>query len=133
VADLVVGVVGNILRHIAIEILQRGNISWIPGIGIVVMIYDASEFVILLPQIGLNELDRCGGPQERDIALAKVVFAVGEQRTRTGRSMSAQCEKFLIEQSRKFLFEANEPMEIGGKTGAVGIERTGTGSAEGAA
>jgi hypothetical protein len=73
VADLVVGVIGNILRHIAIEILQGGNIRWIPGIGIVVMIYDASEFVILLPQIGLNELDRCGEPQERDIALAKVV------------------------------------------------------------
>jgi hypothetical protein len=26
------------------------------------------------------------------------------------KQMSAQCEKFLIEQSRKFLFEANEPM-----------------------
>jgi hypothetical protein len=48
-----------------------------------------------------------------------------------GSYMSAQCEKFLIEQSRKFLFWGSEPMKVGGKTGAIGIERKGTGSAEG--
>jgi hypothetical protein len=44
--------------------------------------------------------------------------------------LSAQREKFLREQSRKFLFWRIEPVEIGGKTGTIGAERTGTGSAE---
>jgi hypothetical protein len=44
--------------------------------------------------------------------------------------MSEQHEKFLREQSRKFLFWSIEPMEIGGKTGTVGIERKRAGSAE---
>jgi hypothetical protein len=47
--------------------------------------------------------------------------------------LSPQCEKFLIEQSRKFLFKADGPIEVGEETGAIGIERKGTGSAEGSA
>jgi len=38
-----------------------------------------------------------------------------------------------MEQSRKFLFWASEPMRVGRKAGAIGIERKRTGSAEGAA
>jgi hypothetical protein len=44
--------------------------------------------------------------------------------------LSAQCEKFLIEQSRKFLFE---PMRVGEQTGADDIERKGTGPVKGVA
>ena len=44
--------------------------------------------------------------------------------------LSAQCEKFLIAQSRKFLFE---PMRIGEQTGADDIERKGTGPTESSA
>jgi hypothetical protein len=40
--------------------------------------------------------------------------------------MSAQREKFLLEQSRKFLFWKREPMGFGTTTGADGIERKGT-------
>jgi hypothetical protein len=47
--------------------------------------------------------------------------------------VSEQCEKFLKEQSRKFLFLIGEPMKIGKKTGADEIEREGTRPAESAA
>ena len=51
----------------------------------------------------------------------------------TPKQMSAQREKFLLGQSRKFLFGKREPMGIVTTTGADGIERKGTRSAESAA
>ena len=51
----------------------------------------------------------------------------------SARFLSAQYEKFLMEQNRKFLFWAERPIEVGGETGAAGIERKRAGSAEGAA
>ena len=45
-------------------------------------------------------------------------------------SLSPQREKFLSEQSRKFLFCVGEPMVIGTTTGVDDIEREGTRLAE---
>jgi hypothetical protein len=63
----------------------------------------------------------------------RTVYQQGNELYLTTQNMSAQCEKFLMEQSRKFLFLRGGPMKVGGKTGASGVEREGTGSAEGAA
>jgi len=61
VADLVVGVVGDVLRHVAVKVLKRSDVSGVAAI-------DAAELVVLLPEIGLDDL-RCGEKlQDRNIA-----------------------------------------------------------------
>src|SRR3984893_19122712 len=58
VAYLVVGVIGDVLRHVAVKVLQRSNV------GLVSAVY-TSELVVLLPEIGLDELRRGEKPQNR--------------------------------------------------------------------
>src|SRR5207244_6827133 len=64
VAYLVVGVVGDVLRHVAVKVLQRSNV------GLVSAVY-TSELVVLLPEIGLDELRRGEKAQNRGVALRK--------------------------------------------------------------
>jgi hypothetical protein len=47
--DLVIGIARNIVRHIAIQLLESGDISRIAGVRPVVMVYRATQFVVLLP------------------------------------------------------------------------------------
>ena len=61
-ADLVVGVVGDVLRHVAVEILECGDVIRVSGIRIVIVVDLSAELVVLLPQISLDKLDRCRQP-----------------------------------------------------------------------
>ena len=71
---------------------------------------------------------------DRGMAAQRFHFSVFKGvRRYPGPFVSAQCEKFRLEQSRKFLFWKREPMGIGTTTGADGIERKRTRSAESAA
>lgn len=56
-ADLIVGIVGYVLRHVFIEICQCRQVRRISGVRIVVLIYRPSEFVVLLPKVGFYQLD----------------------------------------------------------------------------
>ena len=47
-AQLVIGVIRNVLRHVAIQIAQRGDVGWISSL-------DAAQFIVLLPQVGLDQ------------------------------------------------------------------------------
>jgi hypothetical protein len=62
VADLVVGVIGDVLRHIAVEVRQRGDVRRIATV-------HSSELVVLLPEVALDQLGRGEEPQDRDVAL----------------------------------------------------------------
>jgi len=48
-ADLVIGVVGDVLRHVPIELLERGDVGWVSGIRIVIVVDLSAELVVLLP------------------------------------------------------------------------------------
>ena len=60
-AELIVGVVGNLLRHVTIEVRQRCHVGRIAAV-------DSTELVVLLPQIALDQLYRGEEPQDRDVA-----------------------------------------------------------------
>ena len=67
-AQFIVGVIGNVLRHIAIEIAECGDVGRIAAL-------DSSQFVVLLPQISLDEFDCRREPQERGIAFGELACA----------------------------------------------------------
>ena len=62
-AHFIVGVVGNVLRHVPIELFQRSDVEKTRP----ARHFHASEFVILLPEISLDDLRRSREPQDRDV------------------------------------------------------------------
>jgi hypothetical protein len=68
VAELVVGVVVNILRHVTVDAVERVRIGLAAGATRQFAVPDSSEFVVLLPQIGLEDLEGCEKAQDGDIA-----------------------------------------------------------------
>ena len=48
-ADLVVSVVGDVLRHISVEILERSDVGRIARIRIVIVIDLSAKLIVLLP------------------------------------------------------------------------------------
>jgi hypothetical protein len=62
-ADFVVSVVGDVLRHISVEILERSDVVRIAGVRIVIVIDLSAKLVVLLPKFRLDKLDRGGKPQ----------------------------------------------------------------------
>ena len=81
VAQLIIGIVGDVLRHVAIQILKRQGVGWIssdeslkffgglrgPATGR----SDASEFRVLGPQITLNSFSPQRELQKCNIAFRK--------------------------------------------------------------
>src|SRR4029077_1103931 len=57
VAHLVVGVVGDVLGHVAVEVLKRGHVGSVASV-------DSAKLVVLLPEIGLEYLG--GGEESKD-------------------------------------------------------------------
>ena len=59
-APLIIGIVGDILGHVAVKDLKVGDVglTYRPGRT------DCSQFVILLPQIGLDNFGRSQQPLE---------------------------------------------------------------------
>ena len=54
-ADLIVGVIMDILVHVLIQHLHGRGIGWIPSSPWNFAVLDAGEFVVLLPQIGFDD------------------------------------------------------------------------------
>src|SRR5216683_7673606 len=63
-AHLVVRVVGDVLRHVAVEVLKGRDVSGVSAV-------DAAELVVLLPEIRLDDLRRGEKLEDRDIALVE--------------------------------------------------------------
>jgi hypothetical protein len=61
VAQFIVSVIRDVLRHIAIQVAEGGDVGWIAS-------FDASQFVVLLPQISLYDFGCRREPQEGGVA-----------------------------------------------------------------
>ena len=61
VAVLVIGVVADVLRQVLVEVLQRGRVGTVAAL-------DASELVVLRPQIGFDQLGSGKEAQDVDVA-----------------------------------------------------------------
>ena len=75
VAEFVVRVVVNVLVHILIQHCQRGRVSRISGPTGHLGVLDAAEFIILLPQIGLEDFRGSQESQDGGVTIGDVLFA----------------------------------------------------------
>ena len=91
-AELVVGVVGDVLRHVAVEVLQRRHVGRVTAV-------HAAELVVLLPEVALDQLNRREQTENRDVAARSTgrcrKGGAGEeraagQRRRTGQANALQ-------------------------------------------
>jgi hypothetical protein len=62
-ADLIIGIVGDILGHIAVKDLKGSDVGSTDRTGCT----DSAQFVILLPQIGFDKFGCSRESQNRDI------------------------------------------------------------------
>jgi hypothetical protein len=64
VTQLVVRVVGYVLRHVAVEVLQGGDVGCVAAVG-------SAQLVVLLPEVALDDLGRRQEAEDRDVAFAE--------------------------------------------------------------
>ena len=64
-AYFIVGVVRDVLRHVAIKIAERGHVGGIASL-------HPSEFVVLLPQISFDEFCGRREPEKRSVTFRKL-------------------------------------------------------------
>ena len=77
--ELVLGVVMDVLGHVRVEYGQRLGERLVAAAARHLAILDPAQLVVLLPQVGLENLGRGQEPQDRRIALTEV--ALGERRS----------------------------------------------------
>jgi hypothetical protein len=71
VTQFIIIVVGNVLGHIAIEILERKFVRRISDVGWAVIGFGGSpQLIVLRPQIALYNLDPCSEPEKVRITFA---------------------------------------------------------------
>jgi hypothetical protein len=78
VAELVVGVVGDVLRHVPVEVRQRRHVARVAAVC-------APELVVLLPQIAFDQLGSGQEAQDGDVAIGDPAGA-GDRFTREQRA-----------------------------------------------
>jgi hypothetical protein len=69
-ADFVIGIIRNVLRHITVEHTQGGHVSRRWGV-------DSSELVVLLPQVALEDFSRGQEPENRHVSCCRVAAVFG--------------------------------------------------------
>jgi hypothetical protein len=78
VAELVVGVVVDVLVHVLVQHRDSLGVGRVPGSAGNFTVLDAGELVVLLPQIGLENLGRSQEPENRRVPPREpAVFVVG--------------------------------------------------------
>jgi len=65
-AKLIIGIVGDVLRHVAIEICKCRHIGWIPAI-------HSTQLGVLRPQVALDQFGGRQNTQDVGIALGKLL------------------------------------------------------------
>ena len=74
--QFIIGIVGNILGHVTIEILERKNVGRISDVRwAVVGLCGSTQLIVLGPQIALDDFRPCCEPEKIRIALAESAFA----------------------------------------------------------
>ena len=58
----------DVLGDVLIEDFKGGGVGWIPASAWDFAVLDASEFVVLLPQIGFEDFGRSREPQQCRVA-----------------------------------------------------------------
>ena len=74
--DFIIGVVVNVLGHIAVQYRHRSRIGRIPASTRDFFIWNASEFVVLEPEIGLNDFSRRRKPKHGCVSPRQVTATV---------------------------------------------------------
>ena len=114
VADLVVGVVVDVLVHVLVQHRDRLGIGGVPAAAGDFAVLDAGQLVVLLPEIRLEDLGRSQETENRGIA-----FREAAARTRRGgvgqqpRADGACSDRSSLEQERspisRFCCESHDP------------------------
>src|SRR5215472_8712247 len=71
VGELILGVVVDVLRHVGVQLLQRSGISLAATAARDLVVLDAAELVVLLPEVGLEDLKRREESENRGVALGQ--------------------------------------------------------------
>jgi hypothetical protein len=87
VAELVVGVVVDVLVHVLVQHRDSLRIGRVPASAGNLTVLDAGELVVLLPEIGLEDLERSQEPENRRISPGKTPAREG--RCRSGQQPPA--------------------------------------------
>ena len=72
VRELVLGVVVDVLRHVFIEHFKRFDVRGAAATAWDLAVLDAAELVVLLPEVGLEDLRGGEEPEDRCVALAQL-------------------------------------------------------------
>jgi hypothetical protein len=77
VTQFIIGIIGNILGHVAIEILERKYIGRISDVSwAIVGLCGSTQLIVLGPQIALDDFRPCCEPEKIRIAFTESVFAL---------------------------------------------------------
>jgi len=68
VGELIVGIVVDVIGHVVINRLQGFGVSFVPASAGDLVILNSSEFVVLLPKIGLENFGCSKESEDRNIA-----------------------------------------------------------------
>ncbi len=81
VGELILGIVVDILGHVPIQHLQGSGVGWTPAPAWDFAVLDASQFVVLLPQIGFEDFGRRQEPENGLVSRCETAtFFFGEGR-----------------------------------------------------
>jgi len=71
VAELILGIVVDILGHVPIQHLKSLDVGWTSTAPWDFAILDASQLVVLLPQIAFEDFDRSQEPENGHVSSCK--------------------------------------------------------------
>ena len=80
VADLVVGVVVDVLVHVLVQHRDSLGVVRVAAAARDLAVLDAGELVVLLPQIGLDDLGRSQEPENRRVIACETAACKGQWR-----------------------------------------------------
>jgi hypothetical protein len=81
VADLVLGVVVDVLGHVPVELLEGRRVGRAAAPAGDLAVLDPPELVVLLPQVGLEDLRRCQEPEDRRVTVGVRRAGLGQRET----------------------------------------------------
>ena len=76
-ADLILGVVVDVIGHVVIEILELFGVGLVAASARDFVVLDSAELIVLLPEIGLENFGGREKTQDRDIAISPPPVGAG--------------------------------------------------------
>jgi hypothetical protein len=102
VALLVIGVVVDVLGKILVQHREGPGVRLVPASARALAVLDPAELVVLLPEVGLEELRRSQELQDGDVALGERTFGGGRRRMRqqTSCAHGSDSDSSTLDQER---------------------------------